>query len=87
MKNIFYKIVFHYRLLGRDKLEHFYSGAIGFAILSVLINPLVASCIVGSVAVAKELINDLVLDKGNPEVLDALFSCLPFILYWLIVLI
>jgi hypothetical protein len=80
------KIAFHYKYLGRDKLEHFYTASIGMLIFSIIFNPIVASCIVASAALAKELVNDLVLDRGNPEVLDAVMSCLPIIIYWAIVL-
>ena len=81
------KIIFHYKYLGRDKLEHFYSASLGMLIFSLIFNPVIASCIVASFALAKELINDLILDRGNPEVLDAVMSCSPILIYWLIVLI
>lgn len=84
MIELFKKIAFHYRYLGRDKLEHFYTGSIGMFLFSILFNPLIASCVVCTVAISKELINDLALKKGNPEVLDAFMSCLPVIIYWLL---
>jgi hypothetical protein len=74
----------HHKLLGRDKLEHFYTASLGFAIFSVLFNPIVASIAVASISLAKELIYDKWLGKGNPEFLDGLMSSLPIILYWAI---
>ena len=74
----------HHKLLGRDKLEHFYTSALGFALFSVVFDPIVASISVASIALAKELIHDKWLGKGNPEFLDGFMSCLPIILYWAI---
>lgn len=74
----------HHKLLGRDKLEHFYTSALGFALFSFVFNPVVASIAVASVALAKELFYDKWLGKGTSEFLDGFMSCLPIILYWLI---
>lgn len=74
----------HHKLLGRDKLEHFYTASLGFAIFSVLFNPIVASIAVASISLAKELLYDKWLGKGNPEFLDGFMSCFPIILYWVI---
>lgn len=74
----------HHKLLQRDKLEHFYTASLGFALFSVVFNPIVASIAVASIALAKELIHDKWLGKGNPEFLDGFMSCLPIILYWAI---
>ena len=82
--SIIEKIVNHHKFLGRDKLEHFYTSALGFALFSVVFNPVVASIAVASVALAKELFYDKWLGRGNSEFLDGFMSCLPIILYWLI---
>lgn len=82
--SIIEKIVNHHKFLGRDKLEHFYTSALGFALFSFVFNPVVASIAVASVALAKELLYDRWLGKGNTEFLDVFMSCLPIILYWLI---
>lgn len=83
MKALLYKIIFHYKYVGRDKLEHFYSGALGFYIFYMIFNDVFATTIVSLVALLKEIYNDLILGKGNPEVLDFIFTCMPIIAYWL----
>ena len=77
-------ILTHQNRLGKDKLAHFYSASLGFALFSVIFNPIVASIVVASVALIKELVNDKWLGKGNPEFLDGFMSCFPIILYWAI---
>lgn len=78
------KIITHQDRIGIDKLAHFYSASLGFALFSVIFNPIVASIVVASVALVKELVNDKWLRKGNPEFLDGFMSCFPIILYWAI---
>ena len=82
--NIFIIATTHQNRLGKDKLAHFYSASLGFALFSVIFNPIVASIVVASVALIKELVNDKWLGKGNPEFLDGFMSCFPIILYWAI---
>ena len=77
-------LIKHHKLLGRDKLEHFYTASLGFALFSFIFNPIVASISVASISLAKELIYDKWLGKGNPEFLDGFMSCFPIILYWAI---
>lgn len=86
LKQLALKIVFHYKYLGRDKLEHFYSASLGMLIFSVVFTPIIASFIVIGFALGKEIINDLILKKGNPEILDAVMSSLPVLIYWVLYL-
>ena len=76
-------ILTHYNRLGVDKLRHFYSASIGFALITILFDDVYASIIVALVALYKELINDWRNGKGNPETLDLVMSILPILLYWL----
>ena len=84
IKDLIISVLTHQNRLGKDKLSHFYSASLGFALFSVIFNPIVASIVVASVALVKELVNDKWLGKGNPEFLDGFMSCFPIILYWLI---
>ena len=84
MLKLIKKILTHQNRIGRDKLAHFYSGALGFTLFSILINPIWASVIVVGAGVFKE-IYDIVTGKGQGEVLDSFFTSLPVILYWLVV--
>ena len=77
-------ILTHYNRLGVDKLRHFYSASIGFALFTVLFGDVYASIIVALVALYKEIVSDWASEKGNPEVLDAFMSILPILLYWLL---
>ena len=75
----------HQNRIAIDKLAHFYSGALGFALFCILINPIWASVIVVGAGIFKE-IYDIVTGKGQGEVLDAFFTSLSVILYWLVVI-
>ena len=85
MLELIKKILTHQDRIGRDKLAHFYSGALGFALFCILINPIWASVIVVGAGVFKE-IYDIVTGKGQGEVLDVFFTSLSVILYWLVVI-
>jgi len=85
MLGLIKKILTHQDRIGRDKLAHFYSGALGFALFCILINPIWASIIVVSVGIFKELY-DIITGKGQGEVLDVFFTSLSVILYWLVVI-
>mgnify|MGYP001050818317 CR=1 FL=1 len=85
MLGLIKKILTHQNRIGRDKLAHFYSGALGFALFCILINTVWASVIVINAGVFKE-IYDIITGKGKGEVLDAFFTSLPVILYWLVVI-
>ncbi len=76
-------ILTHQNRLGKDKLAHFYSASLGFALFTILFDDIYASIIVALVALYKELINDWANEKGNPETLDLVMSILPILLYWL----
>jgi len=86
MLQLIKKVLTHQNRLGKDKLAHFYSGALGFTLFCILINPVGASVIVVGAGIFKELY-DIITGKGQGEVLDGFFTSLPVILYWLIVLI
>jgi len=60
----------------KDKLLHFFYGAIlSFIFLFLIgVNGLWLTVII---AAAKELVYDLYLGKGNPEVLDFVYTCVP----------
>lgn len=77
-------IITHYNRLGVDKLRHFYSASLGFALFTFLFNDIYASIIVALAALYKEIINDWRNEKGNPEVMDLVMSVLPILLYWFI---
>lgn len=83
MKKFLYNILTHQNRLGKDKLAHFYSASLGFALFTFLFNDVYASVIVALVALYKEVVNDWRNGKGNPEIMDAFMSCLPIILYWI----
>lgn len=85
MLELIKKILTHQDRIGRDKLAHFYSGALGFTLFCILINPVWASVIVVGAGVFKE-IYDIVTGKGQGEVLDVFFTSLSVILYWLVVI-
>lgn len=76
-------ILTHQNRLGKDKLAHFYSASLGFALFTFLFNDVYASILVALAALYKELINDWRNEKGNPEALDLVMSILPILLYWL----
>lgn len=75
--------IMHYNKLKVDKLRHFYSASLGFALFTFILSDIYASIIVALVALYKELINDWRNENGNPEAMDAVMSVLPILLYWL----
>ena len=83
VKNFILKIVNHYKLLGRDKLDHFYTGALLFTFLSLFANVVWASLLTIAIATAKE-ISDSFKEERSSEFLDAFMSSLPVILYWIV---
>ena len=64
MLKLIKKILTHQNRIGRDKLAHFYSGALGFTLFSILINPIWASVIVVGAGVFKE-IYDIMYPNDN----------------------
>lgn len=83
IKDFIVSILTHQNRLGKDKLAHFYSASLGFALFTFLFGDIYASIMVGLISIYKELINDWRNEKGNPEVLDLVMSILPILLYWL----
>ena len=61
----------------RDKLAHFFASYFVLTFLSLILSDLWTILIVLSIAIYKDVINDLYLGKGKFEWLDLLFSCLP----------
>ena len=83
LKDLIINILTHQNRLGKDKLAHFYSSALGFALFTIVLSDVYASILVALVALSKEIIHDWEYGRGNPEVLDAVMSVLPILLYWL----
>tara|TARA_R110002153_G_scaffold46471_3_gene131307 strand:- start:955 stop:1206 length:252 start_codon:yes stop_codon:yes gene_type:complete len=67
--------------IGKDKLAHFFSASLLLFVLLLIFNDAIAISIVLLTAAYKELINDKLLKKGNPEVLDFVYSSLPCLFY------
>lgn len=78
------KYVMHWNHLGIDKLKHFYIGALLFAFIDVFLDDIWASVITCLIAIAKEVLWDSYLGRGKLELLDAVMSILPVLLYWLV---
>ena len=79
--NVMEKIFNLFGDIGKDKLTHFFSASLLLFVLLLLFNDTVAISVVLLTAASKELINDKLLKKGNPEVLDFVYSALPCLLY------
>lgn len=67
--------------IGKDKLAHFFSASLLLFVLLLFLNDAIAISVVLLTAASKELINDKLLKKGNPEVLDFIYSALPCLFY------
>lgn len=81
--DIFKKIIEKFNKLRQDKKDHFYLGLIiGFPLVLTfgLWGGFVGIVLVGS----KELINDKLFKKGNPEWGDFIASTIPIIMFMLI---
>ena len=59
-----------------DKLLHFFYGSM-ISFVSVLIFGINGLCITVAIAAAKEIIWDYLMKKGNPEILDFIFTIIP----------
>ena len=70
------KILKTFGSIPNDKLLHFFYGAIlSFIFLFLIgVNGLWLTVII---AAAKELVYDWYLSKGNPEVMDFVYTCIP----------
>lgn len=75
----------HHTRLKWDKLAHFYTGAIGFTLFETIFGDIIASIIVVSVAILKE-ITDAFKKERVSEFADAFMTSLPVGLYWIITL-
>jgi hypothetical protein len=66
-----------------DKLLHFFYGSIlSFIFLFILgINGLWLTVLI---AAAKELVYDWYLNKGNPEIMDFIYTCIPAAMFLII---
>ena len=69
--------------IAHDKLLHFFWGSlIAFPLIYLFnIHGFILSLII---FLAKEIIYDKLMGKGNPEILDFIFSCIPSILFIII---
>ena len=67
--------------IGKDKLAHFFSASLLLFVLLLFLNDAIAISVVLITAASKELINDKLLKKGNPETLDFIYSSLPCLFY------
>ncbi len=86
LTNTFIYITTHHYRLKWDKLAHFYTASLGFAMFETFFGDIYASIIVVSVAIITEILHYFDT-KRNSEIADAFMSCLPVIIYWLIKLI
>lgn len=69
----------------KDKLAHFFSGSVLFTLCMFFSssNDIISSVIVLVFALAKELIWDGLMKKGTLDIVDAMFTFLPVIFYFL----
>ena len=74
------KILKTFGNIPHDKLLHFFYGTI-ITFISVLIFGLKGLWITVVIAAVKELIYDKLMKKGNCEVMDFIFTCLPCIMF------
>ena len=81
--NLIQKIIKKFNKLKQDKKDHFYLGIIiGFPL--VLAFGLIGGIIAIVLVALKEIINDLILKKGEPELLDFIYSAIPIIMFILL---
>ena len=67
----------------QDKLLHFFYGTI-ISFIAVLIFSIKGLWITVVIAAAKELIYDKLMKKGNCDILDFVFTCIPCIMFLII---
>ena len=77
------KILKPFGNIPQDKLLHFFYGTI-ISFLSVLIFGLKGLWITVIIAASKELIYDKLMKKGNCEIMDFIFTCIPCIMFLII---
>lgn len=61
-------------ILRHDRLKHFFCGTLLFLGLSIFINPLWALIATTAIGIAKEAVYDGVMQKGNVDVLDWVYT-------------
>jgi len=67
----------------QDKLLHFFYGTI-ISFIGVLIFGIKGLWITVLIAAVKELIYDKLMNKGNCDILDFIFTCIPCVLFLII---
>ncbi len=70
------KILKIFGSIPKDKLLHFFYGAILSFIFLFLIG-VNGLWLTVTIAAAKELVYDWYLDKGSPEIMDFVYTCIP----------
>lgn len=66
-----------------DKLAHFFSGSLLFTLSSLFFTDFTSVIIVLLAAILKELVWDGLLKKGTVDTVDALFTFMPVIFYFI----
>lgn len=69
-------------IIANDKLLHFFWSSTTLVFLSFFLSILNASIVLVGMALAKELVWDLLLKKGNCSFLDFIFGILPIAVYY-----
>jgi ABC-type bacteriocin/lantibiotic exporter with double-glycine peptidase domain len=67
-----------------DKLAHFFSGSVLFVLLNFFFIDLTSAVLVLIAAVSKELVWDGIMKQGTVDVVDALFTFMPVIFYFVV---
>ena len=65
----------------KDKLLHFFVGSLVFNFSMIIFDLNTSIFITIAIAGAKEIIYDKIMNKGNVELLDFLFTIMPCLLY------
>jgi len=65
----------------QDKLLHFFTGSVVLSLSLLFFNDLISITIVGGAAIAKEVIYDDVMGKGNRDMCDFIYTVLPCMLH------
>lgn len=67
------------RGIERDKLAHFFGSYIALVIASLFLPILYTYIVVFALVILKDVVNDLILKKGQFSLLDMIFGSLPII--------
>lgn len=68
----------------KDKILHFLAGFWIYVIASVVFTPFIGLLATSIIGAGKELIYDLAMKKGTPEVLDFVWTVIPALVLFLI---